>query len=51
MAIGLHMLGRDAELVAGDVDDRPHLRGLRNLDVGLRRKMLIVYSARARRGG
>ena len=51
VAVGLHMFGRDAELVARDVDNRPHLGGLRNLDVGLRRKMLIVLSARARRGG
>ena len=51
MTIGLHIFGGDAELVARNVDDRPHLRGLRNLDIGLRRKMLIVFSARAWRGG
>ena len=51
VAVGLHMFGRDAELVARDVDDRPHLGGLGNLDVRLGRKVLIVFPARARRGG
>src|SRR5262245_42472633 len=36
MAVGLEILRRDAELFARDVHDRPHLGGLRDLNVGSR---------------
>src|SRR5262249_32572375 len=40
VAVGLQVLGRDAELLAGDVEDRPLPGGLGNFDVGLRADVL-----------
>ena len=36
MAVGLELLGRDAEPVARDLDDRPHLGGLGDFPIGFR---------------
>ena len=40
VAIGLEVLRRDAELFARDIEDRPLLGGLRDLDVGFRVEVL-----------
>ena len=40
VAVGVEVLRRDAELLARDVHDRPHLGGLGDLNVGFRRLVL-----------
>ena len=40
VAVGLEVLRRDAELLARDLEDRPLLGGLRDLDVGFRMAVL-----------
>ena len=42
MPVRNQVLGVDAELVLGDFDDRPHMRGLADLDIGFRVLVLIV---------
>ena len=42
MPVGHQVFGGYAELVLGDFDDRPHLRGLADLDIGFRLLVLIV---------
>ena len=51
MTVRLNMLIGNAELIARDINDLAHFCGLRNLDVGLGRKMLVIFPARAVRGG
>ena len=45
LAVRLHGIGRNAEFLAGDLADRPHLRFLRDLDIGFWVSVLL-FSAR-----
>ncbi len=44
VAVRDQVLGRDAELALGHLEDRPHMGGLADLDIGFRRLMLVVLS-------
>jgi hypothetical protein len=42
VAVGKHEFGRDTEPVGRDLDDRPHVGGLADLDIGFRVLVLTL---------